>query len=115
MPTDLGSLGAENGENGLVHWFTTGLFAVQFFQQFFGRDAVYYAINALLIITSFACTWSMFRSAVFSYTVALCMGFGTHFLWARVCSSVQGLYLYSMYVEVNLLCLYWVLRGDSRR
>jgi hypothetical protein len=68
-----------------------------------------------LIVSSFVCTWLMFRSPVLSYTVAICMAFGTQFHWVYICSPLRAIYLYVIYLELNLLCLYKVLRtGDGR-
>ena len=115
LPTDIGA--AENGYHakGTYHWITTGLTVVKIAEQYFSPNAVFYACNALCIIGSFVCTWLMFRSAVFSYSVAICMAFGTQFHWVYVCSPITAFYIYVVFLEANLLCMYKVLRGGERR
>ncbi len=108
LPTDI-------GVPDTPHWFTTGLVVVYGLQQCLSRDAVFFLLNALVIVSSFACTWPLFRSAVFSYTVAICMAFGTQFYWAYVCSTVQAFYLFVVYLELTLLCFAMALRTDNRR
>jgi hypothetical protein len=115
LPYDIGT--AENSfhPKGSYHWFTTGLTVVKLAEQFFTPYTVFCTLNALLIVASFMCTWGMFRSLVFSYTVCICMAFGTQFHWVYICSPIEAFYLYVIYLEANLLCLFKVLRGGERR
>jgi hypothetical protein len=115
LPYDIGAHATAVHVKGCYHWFTTGMTVVKLSEECATPNTVFYALNALLIVSSFVCTWLMFRSAVFSYTVALCMAFGTHFHWVYVCSSLAAFYLYVVYVQVNLLCLSRVLRTGARR
>ena len=114
LPMDIGA--AENAYHakGSYHWFTTGMLFVKIAEQYFTPNSVFYACNALLIISSFVCTWLMFRSPVFSYSVTICMAFGTHFHWVYVCSPITAFYVYVIYLEANLLCLYKALRTGTR-
>ena len=75
---------------------------------------MFYALNAALIVSSFVFSWWMFRSNIFSFTLALCMAFGTQFHWIYNCSPIVSLYLFVIYVEANLLCLLKVVQSGTR-
>lgn len=114
LPTDLGDGGPIN-QKGTYHWLTTGLTVIKIFEQYYSRNAIFYALNALLIAASFACSWWMFRSLVFSFTIAICMAFGTQFHWVYNCSPVMALYLFAIYLQaVILTCQKVITTGDAR-
>ena len=114
LPLDWGEATGDSNLNGTVHWCTTGLVVLQLLVQHFSLTNVFYALNAALIVASFALSWSMFRSAIFSFTLTLCMAFGTQFHWAYACSPVILLYLFVIYLEANLLCFVKLLQTGGR-
>jgi hypothetical protein len=114
LPYDMGAASNASNAPGTYHWFTTGLAVVSFCEQYAKPNKVFYALNALVIVSSFFLTWPMFRSHVFSFTVAVCMGLGTQLHWVYVCSSLMAFYLFIIYLQANLLCLVKVLETGHR-
>jgi hypothetical protein len=114
LPTDMGAPSDAIHAKGNYHWFTTGLTVVKLLEQVFTPNTVFYTLNAVLIVFTFGCSWLMFRSAVFSYTVAICLAFGTQFYWVYVCSPIVAASLFLICLQANLLCLHKVLRTGSR-
>ena len=58
---------------------------------------VYLVLSSLLVATSFVTSWLVFRSFVFSGTLAFALGFGTHFAYGLAMGFVFGLYLFLSY------------------
>lgn len=96
-----------------MRWTTTGLIPVSALNFVCGIDATFYLLNTLLIITSLLASWFVFRSKIFSFTLAICMGFGTQFIHAYNNSSVVILYLFVIYLEINLLAFYYVFKSRN--
>lgn len=115
LPVDMGAGSELANQPGTYHWFTTGLTVVKIFEQVASRNTVYYWLNGALIIASFVCAWGMSRSLVFSFTMAIAMAFGTQFSWVHICSSITAFYLYVIYLEVNVVCLFKTLTTGTRR
>jgi hypothetical protein len=105
LPVDMGQACQGPNYPATYHWFTTGTTLVKLFEARFSPNGVFYFLNAALIVCSFAFSWWMFRSAVFSFTLALCMGLSTQFSWVYVCSSIVAHYLFLIYMQANVLCL----------
>ena len=114
LPVDVAEVSNDPDTKSDYHWFTTSFTVVKLFEQVFSTSTVFYFLNAALIVCSFAFSWCMFRSAVFSYTLALCMAFGTHFHWLYINPGVEAFYLFVIYIEANLLCLSKVLQTGRR-
>jgi uncharacterized membrane protein (DUF485 family) len=71
-----------------------------------GVANTWYLFNAVLVIVSFATAWLAFESVAFSFTFAICMGFGTHFYHSYLVTGGMGSPLIAMAFEVLLLCAY---------
>lgn len=98
-----------------MRWTTTGLIPVAALNHLLGVDTTFYLLNTLLIVASILTSWFVFRSKVFSLTLAICMGFGTQFIHSYSNSSVVLLYLFVIYAEINLLALYYIFKGQNHR
>ena len=96
-------------------WTTTDLVVTDFVVHRLGPAGTWYLFNALLIAASFATSWFVFRSAVFSYTFALSMGFGTQLYHVYAVSGGIGAPLLVIYYELVLTCAYAFIFADSRR
>lgn len=105
LPIDMGLATDDANYHASYHWFTTGLTVVKLLEMKFTVRHVFYFLNAALIVASFGISWFMFRSPIFSFTLTICMAFGTQFHWLYVCSSIECFYLFVIYIEANLLCL----------
>ena len=94
-------------------WSTTGHIFVYMAEQVIGPPRVFFILNALTILVAFGAGWIAVRSLTFSCTLALCLGLGT---WNHHTYSVPGgmiMYLMMMYMLVNLLSIYFLLRGTA--
>lgn len=67
--------------------------------------------NAVAIIVSFAASWMLFRSAVFSFTLAIAMGFGTQFYHAYAVTGGIASYIVAVYHILLLFSAAQVVRG----
>jgi len=114
LPVDMGAASDDPNYQSSYHWFTTSLTVLKLLEERFSSNKVFYFLNAALIVCSFAFSWCMLQSAVFSFTLAICMAFGTHFHWLYVCPGVEALYLFVIYLEANLLCIAKSLQTGRR-
>lgn len=71
-----------------------------------GVPNTWYLFNALLVVVSFGTSWMVFRSIAFSYTFAICMGFGTHFVHTYALSGGMASPLIACGFEILLACTY---------
>ena len=58
-------------------WGTTGFLMVYGMECAFGVPATYHILQAVMVVVGFWVTWAVFRSQIFSFTFALCLGLGT--------------------------------------
>ncbi len=72
--------------------------------RYVGVADTWYLFNALLVVVSFGCAWLVFESLAFSYTFAICMGFGTHFFHTYAVAGGMGSPLIACAFEVVLAC-----------
>ncbi|MDP3716235.1 MAG: hypothetical protein Q8T13_00525 [Acidobacteriota bacterium] len=93
-------------------WTTTTLMLTHLVELRIGVVNTWLLFNAIAIIVSFAASWIIFRSWVFSYTLAICIGFGTHLYHTYGVSGTIGFYLLLSYYQVFLLCAYKVVSGE---
>jgi len=96
-----------------MRWSTTGLIPVSLLNQSLGVEPTFLLLNSLLITITVLCAWFATRSRVFTLTMAVCIGFGTQFNHAYPNTSVFILYLFIIYLEVNLLFLYRICVGKG--
>jgi hypothetical protein len=79
-----------------------------------GVPATWYLFNALLIIVSFVASWLVFESFAFSYTFAICMGFGTQFVHTYAVSGGMASPLIACVFELLLACAYRFVVAERR-
>jgi hypothetical protein len=84
-------------------WAPAMLLPVHALYQVLSPLGVYLVLSSLLVATSFVTSWLVFRSFVFSGTLAFALGFGTHFAYGLAMGFVFGLYLFLSYVCLNLM------------
>jgi hypothetical protein len=96
-------------------WTTTTLILTHLVQSRIGPANAWYLFNAILIVVSFFTSWVMFKSWIFSYTFAICMGFGTQLYHTYSAAGGIGFYLLFAYYQVLLMCAYKVVIGDHPR
>ena len=114
LPVEMGDAVTTAEYQGSYHWITTSVTVQKYCEQFVAPNTVFYAFNAAHILCTFLFSWWMFRSAVFSFTITLCMAFGTQLHWLYICSSIVAFYLCMIYLQANVLCLLKVLQTDHR-
>ena len=95
-------------------WITSSHFPIHLLVKAFGVNGAFYLLNALLIITTYATSWSMSRSATFTYTMAVAMAFGTQFHYSYVLSGTFSMYLQVCYLEIVTLCGFKMLTAHRR-
>jgi len=83
-------------------WSTSGLVLVWILDRILSPAGTFHFLSAVLIVTSFYCSWLAYRSKLFSYTMALCMAFGTQFNYAYINTSLVKDYLMTIYALINL-------------
>jgi hypothetical protein len=71
-----------------------------------GIPGTWYLFNALLVVVSFLSSWIVFESFAFSYTFAICMGFGTQFVHTYAVSGGMASPLIACVFELLLACAY---------
>jgi hypothetical protein len=96
-------------------WNTTTLVLMRLLEDDIKPATAWYVFNAVLIVVSFWASWAVFRSRVFSYTLAICMGFGTQLYIAYPNSGPISFPLLFAYYELLLLCAYKVITAEQHR
>lgn len=95
-------------------WTATTLVITHLIEMRITPPATWYLFNVLLVIASFGFSWTIFRSRVFSFTFALCMGFGTQLYHTYAVPGGIGLCLLFIYFEALLVCAVKVITGAPR-
>ncbi|MCE5252278.1 hypothetical protein LLG96_18920 [bacterium] len=96
-------------------WTTTTLILTHFLTFILSTETIWFIYNALVIIASFFVSWWVFRSRVFSYTLAICMGFGTQLYLSYLVTGTMTLYLLLIYYMFLLFSGYKVLLSEKHR
>ncbi|NPV40427.1 MAG: hypothetical protein HPY72_03665 [Anaerolineae bacterium] len=94
------------------YWFF-GNILIHFLGKLIGIAGVWYLSQIVLMLTAFFLSWKVFRSPYFSYFLALCLGFGTHFYNAFQYSSVVSLYLLQALFCLLLYLSYEFIRREE--
>jgi hypothetical protein len=92
-------------------WVTTTLILTYKLERVLTPAGVWYLYNALAIVTAFATTWVLFRSAVFSFTFAICVGFGTQFYHAYAVTGGIASYIVTVYHILLMFTATQIIRG----
>ena len=96
-------------------WSPAILVLTHYLSEWLSPAVTWYVTNATMILVSFLLSWSVFQSRVFSFTLAICLGFGTHLYYAYPNSGLIGFPLYYCYLLSLLLCAYRVITADTHR
>jgi len=114
LPYDLSEGKFAAGYPGTVHWFTTGLVTVNLLEEQLGPQRTYLLLNAVLIINTFVTSWWALRSPIFTFTVTICLGFGTQLIHGYYMPSIVAFYLFLSYMGWSLLALYRLYTHTDR-
>ena len=95
------------------YWFF-GNVLTHYIGNIIGIAGVWYLNQAILMLTAFFLSWKVFRSDIFSYFLAICLGFGTHFYNAYQYSSVASLYLLQTLFILLLYFAYEFIRRKKK-
>jgi hypothetical protein len=96
-------------------WAASTLILVYVLERVLTPAGVWYLVNALTILVAFGTTYPLFRSAIFSFTFAICMGFGTQFYHAYAVTGGIASYLVASYNMLLLFATVQIIRGVSPR
>ena len=78
-------------------WVTTTLILTYLLERVLTPAGTWYLYNAVTILVAFGASWVLSRSAVFSFTFAICMGFGTQFYHAYAVAGGIASYVFASY------------------
>lgn len=92
-------------------WASSTLLLTHLLELRLQPAGVWYLFNAIVILVSFGCSYALFRSAVFSFTFAIAMGFGTHFYQAYAVTGGIASYIFAAYQVLLLFTSVQVVRG----
>lgn len=96
-------------------WSATTLIQTYFLERSLTPAGVWYLYNAISILVAFGTTWALFRSAVFSFTFALCIGFGTQFYHAYAVTGGINSYIVAVYHMMLMFTAAQIIRGAGPR
>ncbi len=96
-------------------WAASTLLLVYLLERVIEPAGVWYLGNALTILIAFGASYAMFRSAIFSFTFAICMGFGTQFYHAYAVTGGIASYLVASYNMLLLFTIVQIVRGSTPR
>lgn len=96
-------------------WAASTLLLTHLLELSLTPAGVWYLYNAIVIVVSFVCSFALFRSAVFSFTFAIAMGFGTHFYHAYAVTGGIASYIFAAYYVLLLFTTVQVVRGLEPR
>jgi hypothetical protein len=96
-------------------WSTTTLIQTSLLERRLTPAGVWYLYNAIAILVAFGTTWALFRSAIFSFTFALCIGFGTQFYHAYAVTGGINSYIVCAYHMMLMFTSAQIVRGVQPR
>lgn len=92
-------------------WATTTMILTYALELRLTPGGVWELYNALSILVAFGASWVLFRSAVFSFTFAICVGFGTQFYHAYAVPGGIASYVVATYHMLLLFSAAQIVRG----
>lgn len=92
-----------------------GLVLMHFFENAVGSAGVWYVYQAVLMLIAFFLSWKVFRSPIFSYVLAICLGFGTHHYHAFQYAGITGFYLLHALLILLLYLSYAFIRSEGKQ
>lgn len=96
-------------------WAATTLLVVYLTEKAITSPGAWYLFNGLSILVAFGTSWILFRSAVFSFTFAICAGFGTQFYHAYAVTGGIASPLLFCYHTMLVFSVAQVVRGATPR
>gem|GEM_PF-4012354 len=101
---------------GFGDWGPTGFGIAAVMSLFLDLETIYYVLILAIQLCAFVCTWSVYRSYVFSITAAICLGLGSQLsVGYYVHENILSLYFIIIYVLINLTSLYHLFNSERRR
>jgi hypothetical protein len=95
--------------------WNANLIMTHILEQVLTPAQVWYLFFAALIIVSFALSWYVFRSTVFSYTLAICLGFGTHLHHTYAVSGTVSINLLIILFLILLFLAYKIISSEEKK
>lgn len=96
-------------------WAATTLLTTWLVERVLSPAGAWYLFNAASILVAFGTSWVLFRSAVFSFTFAIAIGFGTHYYHAYAVTGGIASYLLISYNMLLLFTFAQLVRGAGPR
>jgi hypothetical protein len=93
-------------------WGTTGFVLLFFLEKYVGPGITYLIFNALLIIVVFWTSWFAFHSRIFSFTLALCIGFSTFNYHIYSVPGSNVIYPHLMFLAILMLSHFKVVQAE---
>lgn len=97
LPVDCGG--------GRYRWTPTGYVVIDLLNRCVPAPRIFVGLLILLVVVSYVGSWLIFRSRVFSSTLAICLGFGSQFNYSYIHNGGHLWVLYSLYMLINLFFL----------
>ncbi len=96
-------------------WATSTMLLTYALERRLTSGGVWELYNAIAILVAFGTTWTLFRSAVFSFTFAIAIGFGTQFYHAYAVTGGIASYIVATYHLLLLFSAVQIVRGATPR
>ena len=96
-------------------WATSTMILTYALERRLTPGGVWELYNALSILVAFGASWALFRSTVFSFTFAICVGFGTQFYHAYAVTGGIASYIVAVYHMLLLFTAAQIVRGVQPR
>lgn len=93
-------------------WGTTGFVVLFLLEKYVGPGITYLIFNALLIIVVFWTSWFAFRSHIFSFTLAVCIGFSTFNYHIYSVPGSNVIYPHLMFLSILMLSHFKVVQTE---
>lgn len=92
-------------------WAATTLLLIYQVERVWSPAGAWYLFNSLAIVVAWGTSWVVFRSAVFSFTFAIAIGFGTQFYHAYAVTGGIASYAMAAYNMLLLCTFVQIVRG----
>lgn len=96
-------------------WAPLTFWVTYFMQRAWSPATTWVFSHVALILIAFWLSWWVLRSCIFSYTLALCLGFGTQLYHIYAIPGGLGHPLLYMYLLFTLFCAYQVIVPHGQR
>lgn len=97
------------------YWTTTGWIAMRYLDLAISPAGTFLVANCLLVLVSYLCSYGVFRSVVFSSTLALCLGFANfHYSTYHITGCMISTWML-IYAILNMFAAFKVLATSQLR